>query len=241
MLAHHPLPTFGSTGPPRTTPSLSRFCLHLHNLLEDPAHRHQRIFLYSSDEPDKKVNAALLMSLYAVRRSHQFLYLQRLFGSPVRFFVLSQMVVMRWSVADVLHPISCLELVSSQAPSILHRPCFDPTSLLLSNRIEMPVTLDPTTTCTPNKYCTDSRARSRTNCSTCQRLIWPHTRRPKRLRKEIGTGSHRDSSRLRVQSKQVGTRTNPRQRSRRAQAGSRGVSGTCSKSLRTRESKSLSG
>ncbi|GAA6019976.1 hypothetical protein JCM11491_006729, partial [Sporobolomyces phaffii] len=64
---------------------LYRFCLHLHNLLEDPAHRHQRIFLYSSDEPDKKVNAALLMSLYA-------------------------MVVMRWSVADVLHPISCLEL-----------------------------------------------------------------------------------------------------------------------------------
>ncbi|GAA5956529.1 hypothetical protein JCM3765_003473 [Sporobolomyces pararoseus] len=62
-----------------------RFCLHLHNLLEDPAHRHQRIFLYSSDEPDKKVNAALLMSLYA-------------------------MVVMRWSVADVLHPISGLEL-----------------------------------------------------------------------------------------------------------------------------------
>ncbi|GAA6059789.1 hypothetical protein JCM10212_003684 [Sporobolomyces blumeae] len=64
---------------------LYRFCLHLHNLLEDPQHRHQRIFLYSSDEPDKKVNAALMMALYA-------------------------MVVMRWSVADVLHPISCLEL-----------------------------------------------------------------------------------------------------------------------------------
>ncbi|GAA5882676.1 hypothetical protein JCM16303_006539 [Sporobolomyces ruberrimus] len=64
---------------------LYRFCLHLHNLLEDPTHRNSRIFLYSSDEPDKKVNAALLMSLYA-------------------------MVVMRWSVADVLHPISCLEL-----------------------------------------------------------------------------------------------------------------------------------
>ncbi|GAA5967534.1 hypothetical protein JCM21900_001192 [Sporobolomyces salmonicolor] len=64
---------------------LYRFCLHLHALLEAPEHRHQRIFLYSSDEPDKKVNAALLMALYA-------------------------MVVMRWSVADVLHPISCLEL-----------------------------------------------------------------------------------------------------------------------------------
>lgn len=44
----------------------SRFCLHLHSLLSDPQHAHQRIFLYSSDEPDKKVNAALLMALYAV-------------------------------------------------------------------------------------------------------------------------------------------------------------------------------
>ncbi|GAA5824045.1 hypothetical protein JCM3770_005137 [Rhodotorula araucariae] len=64
---------------------LYRFCLHLHALVSDPQHAHQRIFLYSSDEPDKKVNAALLMALYA-------------------------MVVMRWSVADVLHPLSCLEL-----------------------------------------------------------------------------------------------------------------------------------
>ncbi|GAA5911618.1 hypothetical protein JCM8208_005693 [Rhodotorula glutinis] len=64
---------------------LYRFCLHLHSLLNAPEHAHQRIFLYSSDEPDKKVNAALLMALYA-------------------------MVVMRWSVADVLHPLSCLEL-----------------------------------------------------------------------------------------------------------------------------------
>ncbi|GJN89430.1 hypothetical protein Rhopal_002410-T1 [Rhodotorula paludigena] len=44
---------------------LYRFCLHLHSLLSDPQHAHQRIFLYSSDEPDKKVNAALLMALYA--------------------------------------------------------------------------------------------------------------------------------------------------------------------------------
>ncbi|KPV72295.1 uncharacterized protein RHOBADRAFT_18487, partial [Rhodotorula graminis WP1] len=64
---------------------LYRFCLHLHSLLNAPEHAYQRIFLYSSDEPDKKVNAALLMALYA-------------------------MVVMRWSVADVLHPLSCLEL-----------------------------------------------------------------------------------------------------------------------------------
>ncbi|GAA5948893.1 hypothetical protein JCM10213_005753 [Rhodosporidiobolus nylandii] len=64
---------------------LYRFCLHLHSLLTAPEHAHQKIFLYSSDEPDKKVNAAVLMALYA-------------------------MVVMRWSVADVLHPLSCLEL-----------------------------------------------------------------------------------------------------------------------------------
>ncbi|GAA6044358.1 hypothetical protein JCM8097_008406 [Rhodosporidiobolus ruineniae] len=64
---------------------LYRFCLHLHNLSTAPEHAHQKIFLYSSDEPDKKVNAALLMALYA-------------------------MVVMRWTVADVLHPLSCLEL-----------------------------------------------------------------------------------------------------------------------------------
>ncbi|GAA5978918.1 hypothetical protein JCM11641_000094 [Rhodosporidiobolus odoratus] len=64
---------------------LYRFCLHLHALLTAPEHAHQKIFLYSSDEPDKKVNAALLIALYA-------------------------MVVMRWSVADVLHPLSCLEL-----------------------------------------------------------------------------------------------------------------------------------
>ncbi|ORY74516.1 protein-tyrosine phosphatase-like protein [Leucosporidium creatinivorum] len=64
---------------------LYRFCLHVHTLLEDSALKSKRIFLYSSDEPDKKANAALLMALYA-------------------------MIVMRWSPADVLHPIACLEL-----------------------------------------------------------------------------------------------------------------------------------
>ncbi|GAA5829948.1 hypothetical protein JCM11251_007944 [Rhodosporidiobolus azoricus] len=64
---------------------LYRFCLHLHNLVTSPENATKRIFLYSSDEPDKKVNAALLMALYA-------------------------MVVMRWPVADVLHPLSVLEL-----------------------------------------------------------------------------------------------------------------------------------
>lgn len=51
------------------TSSNSRFCLHLHSLLTAPEHAHQRIYLYSSDEPDKKVNAALLMALYAVSLS----------------------------------------------------------------------------------------------------------------------------------------------------------------------------
>ena len=50
----------------KPSPRNSRFCLHLHSLLTAPEHAHQRIFLYSSDEPDKKVNAALLMALYAV-------------------------------------------------------------------------------------------------------------------------------------------------------------------------------
>lgn len=69
---YHVYPSPFSLFPPLSAPtplSLSRFCLHLHNLLEDPTHRNSRIFLYSSDEPDKKVNAALLMSLYAVSLS----------------------------------------------------------------------------------------------------------------------------------------------------------------------------
>ena len=44
-----------------------RFSLHLHSLLEDKALNGKRIVLYSSDEADKKANAALLISLYAVR------------------------------------------------------------------------------------------------------------------------------------------------------------------------------
>ena len=54
--------------------------------------------LYSSDAPDKKANAALLIALYAVRRRSRSLDLT------------VQMVVMRWSPADALHPIACLEL-----------------------------------------------------------------------------------------------------------------------------------
>ncbi|KAA1086562.1 cell division control protein 14 [Puccinia graminis f. sp. tritici] len=64
---------------------LYRFCLHLHELLEDSSMSDRRIILYSSDDPDKKANAALLMALYC-------------------------MIVLRWSVADALHPISHLEL-----------------------------------------------------------------------------------------------------------------------------------
>lgn len=45
----------------------------------------RRIILYSSDDPDKKANAALLMALYC-------------------------MIVLRWSPADALHPISHLEV-----------------------------------------------------------------------------------------------------------------------------------
>ncbi|KAK4047913.1 cell division control protein 14 [Microbotryomycetes sp. JL201] len=70
---------------PLNAACLYRFCLHVHTLLEDAGLRDKRIILYSSDEPDKKANAALLIALYA-------------------------MIVMRWSPADVLHPIACLEL-----------------------------------------------------------------------------------------------------------------------------------
>jgi len=63
---------------------LYRFCLHLHELLEDSSLAERRIILYSSDDSDKKANAALLMALYC-------------------------MIVLRWSVADALHPISHLE------------------------------------------------------------------------------------------------------------------------------------
>ncbi|KAM0751085.1 phosphatases II [Meredithblackwellia eburnea MCA 4105] len=70
---------------PLNAACLYRFCLHVHTLLEDPNLRTKRIMLYSSDEPDKKANAALLIALYG-------------------------MVVMRWSPADVLHPIAGLEI-----------------------------------------------------------------------------------------------------------------------------------
>ncbi|KAI5476543.1 cell division cycle 14 [Pseudohyphozyma bogoriensis] len=70
---------------PLNAACLYRFCLHVHQLLEDPLLSTKRIMLYSSSEPDKKANAALLIALYA-------------------------MVVMRWTPADVLHPIATLEL-----------------------------------------------------------------------------------------------------------------------------------
>ncbi|SCV70956.1 BQ2448_3718 [Microbotryum intermedium] len=70
---------------PLNAACLYRFCLHVHTLLENEEYANKRIFLYSSQEPDKKANAALLIALYA-------------------------MIVMRWHPADVLHPIACLEL-----------------------------------------------------------------------------------------------------------------------------------
>ncbi|KAA1130697.1 cell division control protein 14 [Puccinia graminis f. sp. tritici] len=50
---------------------LYRFCLHLHELLEDSSMSDRRIILYSSDDPDKKANAALLMALYCMERSRR--------------------------------------------------------------------------------------------------------------------------------------------------------------------------
>lgn len=65
--------------------SFYRFSLHLHSLLEDASLANKKIVLYSSAEHDKKANAALLMALYA-------------------------MIVLRWTPAEALHPLSDLEL-----------------------------------------------------------------------------------------------------------------------------------
>jgi cell division cycle 14 len=45
-----------------------RFSLHLHGLLEDKSILPKKIVLYSSEEHDKRANAALLIACYAVRR-----------------------------------------------------------------------------------------------------------------------------------------------------------------------------
>lgn len=45
---------------------LYRFCLHLHGLLEDASLSSRRIIMYSSEDPDKRANSALLMALYCV-------------------------------------------------------------------------------------------------------------------------------------------------------------------------------
>ncbi|CAH7666813.1 protein-tyrosine phosphatase-like protein [Phakopsora pachyrhizi] len=74
---------FQDTGPLNCA-CLYRFCLHLHGLLEDERLSEQKIVMYSSEDPDKKANSALLMCLYC-------------------------MIVLRWSPADALHPISHLE------------------------------------------------------------------------------------------------------------------------------------
>ena len=77
-------------------------------MLKDTKLKGKRIILYSADEPDKKANAVLLLALYAVGHSLPLFLTQ----TQLSF----QMVVMRWSPADVLHPLSSLQLVS---PSLL--------------------------------------------------------------------------------------------------------------------------
>ncbi|KAG0144068.1 hypothetical protein CROQUDRAFT_80351 [Cronartium quercuum f. sp. fusiforme G11] len=75
---------FQDTGPLNCA-CLYRFCLHLHGLLEDASLVGRRIMMYSSEDADKRANAALLISLYC-------------------------MIVLRWSPADALHPISQLQI-----------------------------------------------------------------------------------------------------------------------------------
>ena len=73
---------------------------------QSPALGSKRIIVFSADEPDKKANAALLMALYAVSR------LLSAVNCPSNSCM--QMIVLRWSPADALHPIASLELVRSQ-------------------------------------------------------------------------------------------------------------------------------
>lgn len=72
--------------------------------LQNPTLRTKRIILFSADEPDKKANAALLMALYAVSGRDFPADLAMTHHLP------SQMIVLRWSPADALHPVACLEL-----------------------------------------------------------------------------------------------------------------------------------
>lgn len=129
---------------------------------QDPSLKSRRIFLYSSDEPDKKANAALLMALYAVSAvvgdqgrftNHELT--MRIFAPSRRL----QMIVMRWTPADVLHPIACLELVSPRSASHKRKQSelFLSLALLVSsscafrnhhsNPSGTQVTLEPTFTC----------------------------------------------------------------------------------------------
>ncbi|SCZ98519.1 BZ3500_MvSof-1268-A1-R1_Chr7-1g09187 [Microbotryum saponariae] len=103
---------------PLNAACLYRFCLHVHTLLENEEYANKRIFLYSSEEPDKKANAALLIALYAngctasgMDQAHGFPGEGRLVGALIGLRS-KHMIVMRWHPADVLHPIACLELVS---------------------------------------------------------------------------------------------------------------------------------
>lgn len=75
--------------------------------VQNPSLRTKRIILFSADEPDKKANAALLMALYAVSEDLDFV--RHLSILTVSFFHF-QMIVLRWSPADALHPVACLEL-----------------------------------------------------------------------------------------------------------------------------------
>ncbi|KAH9813578.1 protein-tyrosine phosphatase-like protein [Melampsora americana] len=61
---------FQDTGPLNCA-CLYRFCLHLHGLLEDSSLEGKRIVMYSSQDPDKRANSALLMALYCVCLSNQ--------------------------------------------------------------------------------------------------------------------------------------------------------------------------
>ncbi|TIB73428.1 phosphatases II [Wallemia mellicola] len=67
------------------SPSL-RFCVLVHDLLRDPELADRKLVLYSSTDPHKKANSALLLALYAL-------------------------IVLRRSPSDAFHPIADIEFI----------------------------------------------------------------------------------------------------------------------------------
>lgn len=109
---------------------------------------------------------------------------------------LSQMIVMRWSPADVLHPIACLELVRFGVPVWVARA--ELTCPLHSNPSATLAMHEPTSTSQSNPASTAFTAPSPSISSISRHSTSSLTRLTRRWRMAIGIGSRQGSSRLRV-------------------------------------------